>query len=88
MDTNNSRRTAGGSGAPTELGQGGAQGNPDGPRDASDPGSTRYGKGRGTGANEPKRSERKEKGDWTARHGGDQSSGPGTEGSDPTENDR
>jgi hypothetical protein len=73
-------RTQGGAGAPAGLAQGGPQGNPSGPRDANDPGSTRYGKdGRGTGANEPKHGERKEQGDWTSRQGGDQSSGPGTE---------
>jgi hypothetical protein len=72
-------RTSGGTGAPTGLGQGGPQGNPSGPRDANDPGSTRYGKGRATGANEPKHGERKEQGDWTSRQGGDQSSGPDAE---------
>lgn len=73
-------RTQGGAGAPTGLGQGGPQGNPSGPRDANDPGSTRYGKdGQGTGANEPKHGERKEQGDWSSRQGGDQSQGPGTE---------
>ena len=74
-----SRRAAGGSGAPTGLGQGGPQGNPSGPRDANDPGSTRYGKDRGTGSNEPKHSEKKEQDGWTSRQGGDQSAGPGTE---------
>ena len=88
MDPNHSKRTSGGSGAPTGLGQGGAQGNPSGPRDANDPGSTRYGKGRGTGTNQPKHGERKEQGDWTARQGGDQSAGPGTEPRDRSENDR
>ena len=77
-DVGNSR-LQGGAGAPTGLGQGSASGNPSGPRDANDPGSTRYGKGQGTGANEPKHGERKEQGDWTSRQGGDQSSGPGTE---------
>jgi hypothetical protein len=57
------------------MGQGGPQGNPSGPRDANDPGSTRYGKSGGTGANQPKHDEKKEQGDWTSRQGGDQSSG-------------
>jgi hypothetical protein len=73
MDTNDSKRTSGGSGAPRGLNQGGPQGNPSGPRDANDPGSTRYGKGQSTGGNEPKHNERKEQGDWTSRQGGDQS---------------
>ena len=81
-DVGNSR-LQGGAGAPTGLGQGDASGNPSGPRDANDPGSTRYGKGGpATGANEPKQNERKEEGDWSARQGGDQSSGPGTEPTD------
>jgi hypothetical protein len=88
MDTNNSRGTSGGSGSPTDLGQGGPHGNPTGPRDANDPGSTRYGKNRGTGTNQPKHGERKEQGDWTARQGGDQSAGPRTEPRDHSENDR
>jgi hypothetical protein len=76
----NSDRAMGSTGAPTGLGQGGPQGNPTGPRDENDPGSTRYGKERGTGSNEPKHGERKESGgDWQSRQGGDQSSGPGTE---------
>ena len=79
VSSSGSRRTAGGSGAPGGLGQGGPQGNPSGPRDAKDPGSTRYGKDRGTGSNEPKHSEKKEQNGWTSRQGGDQSSGPGTE---------
>jgi hypothetical protein len=61
------------------MGKGGPQGNPSGPRDENDPGSTRYGKGGGTGANEPKHSETKEDGDWTSRQGGDQSSGSSQE---------
>ena len=84
-----SDRTGGGTGAPEGLGQGGPQGNPSGPRDANDPGDTRYGKGRGSGANEPKHGERKEQGDWTSRQGGDESSGPGTEPThDAKENER
>jgi hypothetical protein len=82
-------RTSGGTGAPAALGQGGPAGNPSGPRDANDPGSTRYGKRRGTGSNEPKHSERKETADWTSRQGGDQSTGPGTEPNhDAKESDR
>lgn len=72
-------RARGGAGEPNGLGQGGSQGNPSGPRDANDPGSTRYGKGGPTGSNEPKHGEEKEQGDWTSRQGGDQSSGPDTE---------
>jgi hypothetical protein len=60
------------------MGKGGPQGNPRGPRDANDPGSTRYGKGPATGSNEPKDHEDKQQADWTSRQGGDQSSGPGT----------
>jgi hypothetical protein len=74
-----SPRTGGGAGAPTRLGQGGTGGNPAGPRDANDPGATRYGKGRGSGSNEPPHRERKEEAGWTSRQGGDQSAGPGTE---------
>jgi hypothetical protein len=88
MDTNASPRTSGGSGAPTGLGQGGPQGNPRGPRDANDPGSTRYGKRGGTGANDSKHGERKEQDGWTSRQGGDQSTGPGTEPSHREERDR
>jgi hypothetical protein len=71
------RRAQAGVGAP-QLGQGGPAGNPSGPRDANDPGSTRYGKGQGSGSNEPKHNEAKETAGWTSRQGGDQSSGPGT----------
>jgi hypothetical protein len=83
-------RLQGGVGAPTGLGQGGPQGNPNGPRDANDPGETRYGRGGpGTGSNAPKHGETKEQGDWTSRQGGDQSKGPGTEPEhDAKENDR
>lgn len=84
-----SERTGGGAGAPGGLGQGGPQGNPSGPRDANDPGDTRYGKGPASGANEPKHGERKEQGAWTSRQGGDESSGPGTEPShDAKESER
>ena len=84
-----SDRTSGGSGAPETLGQGGPLGNPSGPRDANDPGSTRYGAGRSSGSNESKHDEVKEQGDWISRQGGDQSSGPGTEPShDAKENQR
>ena len=72
-------RIQGGAGAPTGLGQGGPAGNPSGPRDANDPGATRYGKGPASGTNEPKHNEKKEQGDWTSRQGGDQSAGPDAE---------
>lgn len=78
VSTSVSRRAAGGSGAPRAMGQGGQQGNPSGPRNANDPGSTRYGKGQGTGSNQPKHDEKKEAGSWRSRQGGDQSSGPNT----------
>ncbi|HEY8134871.1 MAG TPA: hypothetical protein VIF08_02440, partial [Candidatus Limnocylindrales bacterium] len=55
------------------VGQGGPQGNPKGPRDANDPGSTRYGKRSGAGGNEPKESETKQVDGWNSRQGGDQS---------------
>jgi hypothetical protein len=71
-----SERAAGGTGAPTTLGQGGPSGNPSGPRDANDPGSTRYGKERATGANDRRHGERKETSTWTRRQGGDQAAGP------------
>ena len=46
---------------------------PSGPREANDPGSTRYGTNAGSGSNEPKHSERKEQaGRSTPRQGGDQ----------------
>jgi len=80
-----SRRAQTGSGAPQNMGKGGPQGNPSGPRDANDPGSTRYGQNSGTGSNEPKRHEDKEQGDWRSRQGGDQSQGPGTEDQPATE---
>ena len=73
------QRILGGAGAPTGLGQGGPAGNPSGPRDANDPGSTRYGKNGPGGSNEPKHAEGKEGEDWTSRQGGDQSKGPNTE---------
>ena len=79
IGSSGSRRSLGGSGAPRGMAQGGPQGNPSGPRDANDPGSTRYGKGAGTGSNQPKHNEDKEQGNWTSRQGGDQSSGPNTE---------
>ena len=81
------RRTGGGSGAPSGLGQGGPRGNPSGPRDANDPGSTRYGKERRTGTNESEHAERKEPAGWVSRQGGDQSSGPDTESSHDAGND-
>jgi hypothetical protein len=46
---------------------------PSGPREANDPGRTRHGTNSGTGANEPKRSERKETDrGFEPRQGGDQ----------------
>lgn len=88
-ESNQSDRTSGGSGAADALGQGGPRGNPSGPRDANDPGSTRYGKGRSSGSNEPTHDAAKEQGSWVPRHGGDQSSGPGTKPShDAKESER
>ena len=49
---------------------------PSGPREANDPGSTRYGTNPGSGANEPKHSERKETDrGFQPRQGGDQTRG-------------
>jgi hypothetical protein len=46
---------------------------PSGPREANDPGETRYGHQSGSGSNEPKHEERKEQaGRSTPRQGGDQ----------------
>lgn len=46
---------------------------PSGPREANDPGSTRYGTNAGSGSNEPKANEAKEEaGRSTPRQGGDQ----------------
>ena len=45
---------------------------PSGPREAKDPGSTRYGTNSGSGANEPKRDERKEERGFKSRQGGEQ----------------
>lgn len=46
---------------------------PSGPREANDPGSTRYGTNAGSGANEPKQREGKEEaGRSKPRQGGDQ----------------
>ena len=56
------------------MGQGGPQGNPSGPRDANDPGSTRYGKSGAGSTSESKHQEKKEQDGWTSRQGGDQSS--------------
>lgn len=55
---------------------------PSGPREANDPGSTRHGTNSGSGANQPKRTERKEEaGRSTPRQGGDQTRDGGDEGS-------
>lgn len=64
--------TASRSGRAPEQGQGGPNGNPTGPRDANDPGSTRYGQVSGSGRNEPKDHERKEQAGFRSRQGGDQ----------------
>jgi hypothetical protein len=54
-------------------GEAGPDRSPSGPREANDPGSTRYGTNAGSGANEPKHDERKEiAGRSTPRQGGDQ----------------
>jgi hypothetical protein len=45
---------------------------PSGPREAHDPGSTRHGTNAGSGANQPKRHERKEQAGFESRQGGDQ----------------
>ena len=45
---------------------------PSGPREANDPGSTRYGTNSGSGANQPKRNERKESAGFESRQGGDE----------------
>lgn len=46
---------------------------PSGPREANDPGSTRYGTNSGSGSNQPKPDERKEgDGGFRSRQGGDQ----------------
>jgi hypothetical protein len=45
---------------------------PSGPREANDPGSTRYGTNSGSGSNEPKKNERKEERGFRSRQGGDQ----------------
>jgi hypothetical protein len=48
---------------------------PSGPREAGDPGSRRHATNAGSGANEPKREERKEQRRWVSRQGGDQTRG-------------
>ena len=45
---------------------------PSGPREANDPGSTRYGTNAGSGGNQPKRHERKDSAGFRSRQGGDQ----------------
>ena len=53
---------------------------PSGPRDASDPGSTRYGTNSGSGSNEQKANERKETDrEFRSRQGGDQTGQPADE---------
>jgi hypothetical protein len=52
---------------------GGPDRSPSGPREANDPGDTRYGHRSGSGSNEPKHDERKEQaGRSTPQQGGDQ----------------
>jgi len=60
------------SGQGPEQGGSGRAGNPTGPRDANDPGSTRYGHVPGSGRNAPKDHERKEEAGFRSRQGGDQ----------------
>lgn len=58
-------------------GQPGPDRSPSGPREANDPGSTRYGTNSGSGSNQPKDDERKEAdGEFESRQGGDQTGGP------------
>lgn len=52
-----------------------AERNAAGRRAANDPGPRRHGTTSGSGANEPKHSERKERRDWASRQGGDQTRG-------------
>jgi hypothetical protein len=55
--------------------QSGPDKRPSGAREAHDPGSTRFGTTSGSGANEPKHNERKEKsGRFVSHQGGDQTS--------------
>jgi hypothetical protein len=57
----------------TLMGEPSTDRSPKGPREASDPGSTRHGTNAGSGANEPKHRERKEQaGRCISRQGGDQ----------------
>jgi hypothetical protein len=53
---------------------------PSGPREAHDPGSTRYGTRSGSGSNEPKHNERKEERGFVSRQGGDQTRTDDTQG--------
>ena len=58
---------------------------PSGPREANDPGSTRFGTNSGSGSNEPKANERKETDrGFKSRQGGDQT---GSEPGDPGQDD-
>ena len=60
---------------------------PSGPREANDPGSTRYGTNSGSGSNEPKGKERKETDRGFESHqGGDQTGRPADR--DPEEDQR
>ncbi len=57
----------------------GSDRSPSGPREANDPGSTRHGTNSGSGANEPKHTERKEEAGRSApRQGGDQTGESGS----------
>lgn len=59
---------------------------PSGPREASDPGSTRYGTNSGSGSNQPKHNEGKETDrGFEPRQGGDQTR---SEPSGPAESDK
>ena len=53
---------------------------PSGPREANDPGSTRFGTNSGSGSNEPKKNEAKEERGFRSRQGGDQTGDEGTGG--------
>ncbi|HET9521672.1 MAG TPA: hypothetical protein VFO73_11545 [Candidatus Limnocylindrales bacterium] len=61
---------------------------PSGPREANDPGSTRYGTNAGSGSNEPKHNERKEERGFVSRQGRDQTRPGGTDQPEPAEDER
>ena len=64
------KRAQGGVGAP-HLHGGGPAGNRRGPREENDPGTTRAGRLRSSGSNEPKHGEHKEGPGWQSRQGGE-----------------